>query len=198
MLIFRGSAVYRLLFWLSSLTVLIGPAPWSTARGSAPTATSAPAPSPLAWRSLRAPCLPAPGPVYVSKRSALGRLTPNAPIEISSEASFSERFGCPSGVDWTRERLVLLLLQVGSMDAIRLDQATDAGGAHSLRFRVTCAAGYDDGARGIAGSHVFFALLLPASFSAIDVKYKYFNVQTSKYQNVMTDCAKVPRARQLR
>lgn len=136
--------------------------------------------------------------MYVSKRSALGRLTPNAPVEISSEAGFSERFGCPSGVDWTKERLVLLLLQVGSMDAIRLDQPTDAGGTYSLRFRVTCAAGYDDGVGGIAGSHVFFAILLPASLPAIDVKYKYFNVQTSKYQNMLTDCAKVPRARRLR
>lgn len=186
--------MYRRRLFLLSLMVGISLAPWGQVRGNEPVAGSAPAPTPLPWRSLRAPCLPAPGALYVNKRSVLGRLPPNRPIEISSEADFTKQLGCPSGVDWTRERLVLLLLQVGSMDAIRLEQAAHAGEQPSLRFRITCGAGYDDGKPRLSGSHVFFAILLPASSAAIDVQYRYFNVQTARYENVLSACSKVPRA----
>ena len=181
-------------FVLRSLMVGIGLAPWGQVRGNAPGAGSAPAPTALPWRSLQAPCLPAPGAVYVNKRSVLGRLPANTPIAIASEADFTKQLGCPSGVDWTRERLVLLLLQVGNMDAIRLEQAVQAGEQPSLRFRITCGAGYDDGKPRLAGSHVFFALLLPAASTPIDVKYRYFNVQTARYERVLSGCSMVPRA----
>lgn len=176
---------------VSALVVFVALLPWRPAHADAPTGK---APT-VAWRPLRAPCLPAPGPVYASRWPALQRLKGNAPVEVRGEAEFASLLGCASGVDWRRERLVLLLLQVGNMDAVRLEQAADSGTSLALRVRITRGAGYDDGSRGLAGSHVFFGILVPASASALGVEYRYANVRTARYSSVMRDCARVPRSR---
>ena len=176
---------------LMSAVVLFGALlPWCPAHADAPTSK---APT-VAWRPLRAPCLPPPGPVHASRWPALQRLKGNAPVEVRGEAEFTSLLGCASGVDWRRERLVLLLLQVGHMGAVRLEQAADSGTSLALRVRITCGAGYDDGKGGLAGSHVFFGILVPASSSALGVEYRYANVRTTRYSSVLRDCAKVPRA----
>jgi hypothetical protein len=64
--------------------------------------------------------------------------------EVSSESGFVDLFGCASGVDWSTERLVLLLLEVRHMDAIRVSQLTLQNEKLRLRIRVDCGAGYDD------------------------------------------------------
>ena len=156
-----------------------------------PTSGTAP---PVAWRPLRAGCLPASGAVYASRWPALRRLEANVPVEVRGEAEFVSRLGCASGVDWRKERLVLLLLEVGSMDAIRLEQVVDSGTTLAVRVRVTCGAGYDDGVPGLAGSHVLFGIVVPATSSVLDVKYRYVNVETSKYSSVVRDCGKIPRS----
>ena len=152
---------------------------------------------PVAWRPLRAPCLPAPGPVYVSQWSALKRLTPNGPVEVNSETSFAALFGCASGVDWSKERLVLLLLEVRHMNEIRFHQLTLQDNRLRLRIRVECGPGYDDHSRGLSGSHVFFGMLLPASMSRLDVQYVDGEVYTTKYQQVIRSCTTIPQARPL-
>jgi hypothetical protein len=161
------------------------------ARGEAPKSTAVP----VAWRPLHAPCLPAPGPVYKSQWRSLKRLTANGPVELTSESGFTEMFGCPSGIDWSKERLVLLLLEVSHMNSIRIGQFTAQDNHLKLRMHIECGPGYDDHSKRLSGSHVFFALLLPTSSLRLDVQYQYVNVQTVNYQQALHGCSRIPSMR---
>ncbi len=149
---------------------------------------------PVAWRPLRAPCLPTPGPVYETQWKALKRLPPNRPTEVSSETGFVDLFGCASGVDWSKERLVLLLLEVRHMDALRVSQLALQDERLRLRIRVECGAGYDDHFPGLPGSHVFFGMLLPASASRLEVQYGDGDFYTASYQKIIRNCTTMPQA----
>lgn len=149
---------------------------------------------PVQWRPLRAPCLPTPGPAYVTQWKALRRLPQNRPIEVSSESGFGELFGCASGVDWNTERLVILVLEIRHMDEIRVSQLALQNEKLRLRIRVDCGPGYDDHRRRLEGSHVFFGILLPASASRLEVQYGDGDSFTTNYQKVIRNCTTVPQA----
>ena len=149
---------------------------------------------PVQWRPLRVPCLPTPGPVYATQWKALKRLAQNRPMEVSSESGFGDLFGCASGVDWNTERLVLLMLEVRHMDAIRFSQLTLQDEKLRLRIRVDCGPGYDDHSQRLAGSHVFFGMLLPASRSRLEVQYGDGYAFTTNYQQIIRHCTTIPQA----
>ena len=150
---------------------------------------------PVQWRPLRVPCLPTPGPVYATQWKALKRLAQNRPIEVSSESDFGALFGCASGVDWNTERLVLLMLEIRHMDTIRISQLALQDEKLRLRIRVDCGPGYDDHSQRLAGRHVFFGMLLPASRSRLEVQYGDSDVFTTSYQKIIRNCTTVPQAR---
>lgn len=151
---------------------------------------------PVQWRPLRVPCLPTPGPVYASQWKALKQLAKNRPIEVSSESGFGELFGCASGVDWNSERLVILMLEIGHMDAIRVGQLVLQDEKLRLRIHVDCGPGYDDHSHRLneKGSHVFFGMLLPASRSRLEVQYETGGAFTTGYQQISHRCATIPHA----
>ena len=152
---------------------------------------------PVQWRPLRAPCLPTPGPTYVTQWKALRKLPQNRPIEVSSESGFGDLFGCASGVDWNTERLVILMLEIRHMDEIRVSQLALQNEKLRLRIRVNCGAGYDDHSRPLEGSHVFFGMLLPASASRLEVQYGDGSNYTTNYQQIIHQCLTIPRAQPL-
>jgi hypothetical protein len=133
--------------------------------------------------------------VYKTQWRSLKRLSANGPLELTSESGFTELFGCASGVDWSKERLVLLLLEVSHMNSIRVGQLTAQDELLKLRMRIECGPGYDDHSKPLSGSHVFFAMLLPTSSLRLEVQYQYVNVQTAKYQQVLRNCSMIPSRR---
>lgn len=152
---------------------------------------------PVKWRPLRAPCLPTPGPIFDSKWPTLKRLSSNRPLELSSETDFAALFGCASGVDWNSERLVLLMLEIRHMDSIFVSQLALQNDALRLRIHVDCGPGYDDHSRRMEGSHVFFAMVIPASRSRLEVQYGDGDSFTTNYQKIIRHCTTIPQERPL-
>ena len=80
------------------------------------------------------------------------------------------------------------------MDAIRVSQLTLQNEKLRLRIRVDCGPGYDDHSQRLAGSHVFFGMLLPASRSRLEVQYGDGDAFTTNYQQVIRNCTTIPQA----
>lgn len=155
----------------------------------------APAEATPSSRPLSGTCLPPQGVLHASAWPALKSLTSGVAQDIASEDDFSALFGCASGVDWTKDRLIVLSLENHHMRAIHLQPVTHMSPTLKLRFDITCGPGYDDGSHPVDGSHFFFAILVPASAAALDIRYNLPGLQTSQYNKVAFACSTVPASR---
>lgn len=152
--------------------------------------------TPQTWRSFSGTCLPKPGPLYSNK--TLASLKLNTPVAISAEADFVQRFGCASGLDWTREQLVVLLLDSGHITGVHLLRVTDSSSRLQFRFRVDCGAGNPTSDREnptLQGQYVFFATVVQKTSSTLEVKYQDTTGNPGTYRNLIRSCAMIPRAR---
>lgn len=148
-----------------------------------------------AWRSLVGTCLPRRGPIFSHK--ALRSLKANTPVDLTAEADFVSRFGCASGLDWSRERLILLILETGHITSVGLQRVTDTGSRLQLRFQVTCGAANPISARTaplVSGEYLFFAVVVPKSSSTLEITYQEGAGKPEAYRTILRGCATLPTA----
>lgn len=148
----------------------------------------------LTWRPLVGTCLPRPGPLYEHK--ALRSLTANTPVDLTAEADFVSRFGCASGLDWSRERLIVLMLETRHVSAVDLRRVSDANSRLQLRFSVQCGPGNPISAKDsplVNGAFLFFAVVVPKTASTLELKYEGRG-RYANYRTLLESCSKIPAA----